>query len=542
LLTEGTIVLRWLGVLLCTLVLNAQEVRLQVLTTSDLHGQILPQDSYTLQPANRGWARVASLVRGLRAANPQTLLVDCGNATQGEPIDYVWSRLRPDLPEPSMAIMNSLGCNAMVPGSLEFAQGIGPMRAIEDQAQFPWLAANVESADGRRLFTPYVKLEVGGVQVAILGLSAGPWAGMAPAAAEGSGTALVFRDPVATAKALVPALRDKEKADVVLVALHGGPGQGPCSGEDALAGCLAAQVPGIDLILSSHALPGVAADHDGVPVLQAGAGGQSVGVADLVLRKGARGHWELASRRTRLLTPGADTDPAVLELTAPLRAATETYLNTYATSLAVDLDGRWSRMEDTPLMNLLHTVARQASGAQITALPSPGSRLFIPKGTTSVRQFYALQPEDARLARIRVTGRQLRLYLEHSARFFNFSHTPDLYNRGVDPANFDTLGGCSYVLDISRPPGARVVELEVDNKPVRDDQAFTLGLPLARLGRGGFMEAIGWNGQPEFLSPGLFRNQILEYVLARGTLSPAGSDHWHIIPALDRERVLAQQP
>ena len=121
---------RWLTILLCALGLNAQEVRLQVLTTTDVHGTILAQDSFTLQPANQGWARLATAIRGLRAANGNTVLVDCGDATQGEPINYVWSHLNPKLPEPSMAIMNSLGYSAMVVGGLEFDQGLTRLRAI----------------------------------------------------------------------------------------------------------------------------------------------------------------------------------------------------------------------------------------------------------------------------------------------------------------------------------------------------------------------------------------------------------------------------
>jgi len=146
------------------------------------------------------------------------------------------------------------------------------------------------------------------------------------------------------------------------------------------------------------------------------------------------------------------------------------------------------------------------------------------------------------MARIRVTGRQVRAYLEHAARFYDFSHNPELFNKSVDPADFDTLGGCSYVLDISRPVGQRVVSLQVEDRPVKDDQSFTLGLPTSRLARGGYLEAIGWSGQPEFTAAGPFRNQLLEYVLARTTLAPAGTEHWHIVPALDRERVLAQEP
>jgi 2',3'-cyclic-nucleotide 2'-phosphodiesterase/3'-nucleotidase len=528
-----------MAVLLCALALNAQEARVQVLMTADLHGHVLPQDSYTLQPANHGWARLATLIRGLRSANPHTLAVDCGDATQGEPINYLWSRSGSKGPEPGMAIMNSLGYQAMVVGGQDLDRGLDQARAVEEQALFPWLAANVTLASGgQRAFTPYLKLDLGGVQVAVLGLAAVPHPAAAPAG-------LTFQDPVAVAKALVPVLREREKVDMVVVAVHGGPLKGDCSGpDDNVAACLAAKVPGIDLILAGRSRQMLATEVNGVPVLQVGQGGQALGVAEFGFTR-RRGRWERTSRQARVLQPGPDTrpDPQVLDLTAPLRSAAETYLNTFATSLASDLDGRWARMEDTPLMHLLHTVARQASGAQITALAAPGSHIFIPRGVTSVRQFYALCPGDQRLARIRVTGRQLRAYLEQAGRFFSFSHSADLFNRALDPEDFDTLDGCTYAMDISRPPGQRVVDLKVQGQPVKDDQAFTLGLLTSRLaGSGGYLEAMGWGGRADYVTPMPFRNYLLDYVLTRPTLAPAAGDNWRIIPALDRERVLAQQP
>jgi 2',3'-cyclic-nucleotide 2'-phosphodiesterase/3'-nucleotidase len=528
-----------MAVVLCALALEAQDARVQVLMTADLHGHVLPQDSYTLQPANQGWARLATLVRGLRAGNAQTLAVDCGEATQGEPINYVWSRFNRQAPEPTMAIMNSLGYQAMVVGAQDLDRGLEQARAVEEQALFPWLAANVVlTPGGQRAFTPYLKLDLGGVSAAVLGLAAVPNPAAVP-------PGLAYQDPVAVAKALVPVLREKEKVDLVVVAIHGGPLRGDCSGlDDNPVACLATQVPGIDLILAGRSRQALATEVKGVPVLQVGQGGQALGVAEFAFNR-RHGRWEKASRQVRVLAPGPDTrpDPQVLDLTASLRAATETYLNTFATSLGVDLDGRWARMEDTPLMRLLHTVARQASGAQITALATPGARIFIPRGVTSVRQFYALCPSDQRLARIRVTGRQLRAYLEQAARFYSFSHSPDLFNRAVDPEDYDTLDGCTYALDISRNPGQRVVDLKVQGQPVKDDQTFTLGLPARRLtGAGGYLEAMGWSGRPDFLTPVPFRNYLLDYVLSRPTLSPAAGDTWRIIPALDRERIVAQQP
>ena len=87
----------WLGILFVALGLQAQEARIQILGTTDLHGHLVAQDTFTLQPANQGWAKVATLIRQQRALNPNTLLVDCGDTLQGEPVNYVRKLLRPDL-------------------------------------------------------------------------------------------------------------------------------------------------------------------------------------------------------------------------------------------------------------------------------------------------------------------------------------------------------------------------------------------------------------------------------------------------------------
>lgn len=534
---------RLLLILLCSLVLNAQDVRLQVVATSGLQGRIQARDPFTLQPAALGWAAVATLVRSLRAQNPNTLLLDCGNTLAGDPANYVRNRLRPDLPEPSVAVMNALGYHAMTVGAREYDFGFKVLRGVEELAQFPFLSANtIFVSTGKGAFTPYVKVAIEGLQVAILGLTAASTPrGLDP----GNLVDLAFQDPVATARNLIPKLRDKEKADLVIVALHGGLAKTPCDplGPNPIQ-CLAEQVPGIDLIVAGNGAPGQVSKVAGVPVLQMGPLGEAVGVADLRVRK-ERFHWKVESAQLRLEQPRPDTppDPQVLEATAALRAETEAYLDTYATSLAVDLDGRWSRMEDTALVQLLHTVLRRATGAQLTAVPSPGSRIFIPKGPTSVRQFFALAPDEDRIARIRITGAQLRAYLENAARFYNFSFEPDLYNREVDPRDFDLLSGVTYSLDLGKPEGQRVATLTYRNEPVKDDQAFTLALLASRLsGRGGYREAADLTGAPEMISATTLRHALLEYVLSKPTLAVATVDNWRTIPYLDRARVLAQQP
>src|SRR5215210_8040599 len=64
-----------------------------VLSTTDLHGNVLPVDYYTNKPDARGLAKAATIIRQARKENPQgTLLVDSGDTIQGTPLEYFHNR------------------------------------------------------------------------------------------------------------------------------------------------------------------------------------------------------------------------------------------------------------------------------------------------------------------------------------------------------------------------------------------------------------------------------------------------------------------
>lgn len=528
----------WLGIFLSALVIQAQEARIHVLGTTDTHGRVAAVDTFSLQPAALGWSKLATLIRRHRAENPATVLVDCGDTLQGEPLNYVANVLRRDLPEPAVAILNALGCAAMVVGNHDFDFGMDTLRGVEKQARFPFLCANAVDPRGRPAFPTHTILTVAGVRVALVGLTT---AGVGWMTEAGNAGDLSFRDPVATARELVPRLRERERADVVIALIHAGLGTvGGRPDDEHAALRLADQVPGIDAIFAGHSHQAVQMEHKGVPILQAHAQAQALAVLDLDLRK-EKGRWRVVASSGHLERPDLATpeDPEPLALTAELRAATDRYLDTAATQLLVDLDTRWSRMEDTGVMQLLHQVQRQATGAQLSAAACPGPRTFIPRGPTSVRQFWALAPYENRLARIRVTGDQLRRYLEQAARHYTYSWEPELYNRAVPFFNFDTVDGVGYALDLGKPPGSRVQNLTWQGQPVKPDQTFTLAITTYRLrGGGGYMAAMGFTGPPELVTRDTLRNLLLAQVLSRETLNPRPTHTWRTIPYLDRERVL----
>ncbi|HTL98743.1 MAG TPA: metallophosphoesterase, partial [Holophagaceae bacterium] len=225
------------------------DTTVRVLTTTDVHGHVMPQDTFTLKPENQGWAKLATLIRQAREGRTNTLLVDCGDELQGEPLDYVRTVLHPDQPEPAIAIMNALGYAAMAVGNHEYNFGLANLRGAEKQAAFPFLSANtLDARTGRPAFKPYVIYKAGTLTIAIVGFTT-PWIPNWEEPANYAG--LRFEDIVATAKTIIPKLRAKEKADLVIVAMHSGLGKvdGRVGDENA-ALRLADEVPGIDAILT----------------------------------------------------------------------------------------------------------------------------------------------------------------------------------------------------------------------------------------------------------------------------------------------------
>ena len=245
-------------------------------------------------------------------------------------------------------------------------------------------------------------MNIGGATVIIVGFTT---PGIPKWEEPGNYAGMAFQDIVESAKVPIPRLREKEKADVIIVTMHSGLGALPGQiGDENCALRLADQVPGIDLILTGHTHAPISTQHKGIPILQAAAHGRALAVVDLTLQKN-QGRWRVVASQGRLVQPAADTpqDPQVLELTAALRTATETYLNT-ATNLLTDLmaAGAWGHA-------LAQSFTPSSAVTGLSSAVSWTSPHLHSAGPTSIRQFYSLQPYETRW-RIRITGRQPPLH------------------------------------------------------------------------------------------------------------------------------------
>ena len=214
------------------------EQHLVVLNTNDTHGH--PVAFYDYPASNQGGipARV-TFVEQVRAANPNVLVVDAGDLNTGRPESNFFNA------EPDILGFNMVGYDLMAMGNHEFDHNFAIMQEQITLSEFPWLCANVKTADGKLIenVEPYIIKEYGTFKVAIIGLMDKRTSETGnPENIEG----LVFEDEVETANKLVPMLL--KKADIVIAVVH----MGLYSDETKGSKRLAAEVPGIAMIVDGH--------------------------------------------------------------------------------------------------------------------------------------------------------------------------------------------------------------------------------------------------------------------------------------------------
>ncbi|MFW5668942.1 MAG: bifunctional metallophosphatase/5'-nucleotidase, partial [Acetivibrio ethanolgignens] len=137
--------------------------KISIIHTNDTHGRLLDSDEYG---ASWGFAKIATLVKETKAANPNTLVLDAGDAFQGMPIINI-SKGKGLIP-----ILEAVGYDAMTMGNHEFDFGLAALQDLEkSMTKIPMVTANIYKTTGGRAFTQYTIKNVGGVKVGIFGLT-----------------------------------------------------------------------------------------------------------------------------------------------------------------------------------------------------------------------------------------------------------------------------------------------------------------------------------------------------------------------------------
>ena len=516
----------------------ATTVKITLLETSDVHGVIYPYDYFKDAPANGGLAQLSTLIKGVRADNPNTLLLDDGDNQQGTPLTYYFNKVDTTSPNPMIAAMNIMGYDAMTLGNHEFNYGLSVIDKARSESKFPWLSANIYKEDGTNYFTPYIVKTVAGVKIGILGLTTKNipnWE--VPATIKG----LVFKDTVEEAQKWVKILKDTEKVDLVVLLAHEGFEKDIDTGKDLGTSienqcyAIATTVPGIDVMLTGHthlSIPGKTLN--GVLVMQPKNAGVEICKADITMEQTDTG-WKVATKTgTNLpVTSATVADQAILDATKTQHEAAINYMKQPLGEATGDFPGATSRTEDSAIVDLIQKVQMKYANTDLSlAAMLPGVAPSFKSGPLTVRDMYSLYIYENTLFAISVTGQQIKDELEWSASYFNtydYSKTAtSLINSNVPGYNYDMLQGADYVIDITKPVGQRISGLIYHGKPMDMTATYTLALNNYRAGGGGFL---GFKGAPiVYQSSDEIRNLMIQYVKDAGKIDPTVDDNWHLVP------------
>lgn len=541
---------------------------LTVMGSTDLHGNLFNWDYYLDREFDDyahddvGIAKISTLVNDVRAAvgRHRTLLLDAGDTIQGTPLAYYYAKVEPITRgahvHPMAAAMNAIGYTAAALGNHEFNYGLPVLRTFERQLEFPLLAANaLDVGTGLPAFEPYVVKTVwrtGGppLRVGILGLT-NP--GIAVWDREHVDGVLTFPGLVEQALHWVPEIR--RRSDLVVVVAHSGADLSSSLGDQVpfpenCSELLAETVPGIDAILVGHAhveIPSriVTNKVTGRPVLLTEPlyWGKRLSVMEFDLRHD--GQWKLEASRSSVLSSATVLeDPRIVRLLRHDHERVVSYVNARIGTCAAAMSASRSRFEDTPALRFINHVQAleiaKSTSLPVVSLCAPFNRAAaIPAGEVSLRDVAGLYIFDNTLVGVRMTGGQLRDFLEESARYFRQVGGPGPFSAGqvsadVPDYNFDIAHGLSapltYDVDIARPVGSRIVGLSYDGEPVSDSAEFAVAVNNYRQAGGGDFPHIAsapvlHNQQQEI------RQLLIDWVKAAGVLDPAaftGTD-WRLV-------------
>lgn len=566
---------------------SKKRVRLTVLGTTDLHGNVYNWDYFKNAEFDDsahndiGLAKVATLIKAMRKQRKgePILTLDAGDTIQGTPLAYYYAKVDPitgGATHPMARAMNLVKYDAAALGNHEFNYGLDTLRTFEDQLDFPLLGANaVDWSTGLPVFPPYFikTFKVGGgrtLKVGILGLTNPGIAIWDKANVDGK---VKFPGLVEQAKKFVPKLKAKG-CDLVIVSAHSGATTSSSYG-DALpypenaSSLVAEQVPGVDAILVGHAHVEIAQQFvrnkkTGQQVLlcEPSYWGRRLAVMDLIVQetytKRGKLKWVLVASGSQVLNSNTvDEDTKVAAAVQEQHDTVVDYVNSVVGTSAEAMSAARAVVEDVPIIDFVNYVQADAVKAGLSgddaALPvlsiaAPFNRAAsFPAGDVTVRDVAGLYIYDNTLLGVRVTGAEVKAYLEFSARYFKqvsgagpftmdqvTNAVTDTAPNGTPDYNYDAVAGLdaplTYDIDISQPVGSRILNLAYDGTPVGDDQQFAMAVNNYRQSGGGGFPAVStapvvYNRQNEI------RQLLIDWVTEHGTIDPAAfaSVDWRLV-------------
>jgi len=461
-----------------------KKVEFSILATSDIHGYLFPTSYRNPDFSQLGLSKLASIIQKKRQDKP-ILLIENGDFIQGSPLTFYHQKFFADQPNPMIAAANHLKYDAAIFGNHEFNYGLGTLKDVMAQSNFPWLAANIYGDNEKHLGKPYIIKEIDGVKIALLGVTTHfvtLWE--EPSNIQG----LQFKDAYESAKQWVKIIRETEEIDLLVLCYHGGFERDLETGELAEAdtgenqGYKMSEIEGVDILITGHQHRELATILNGKSVIQPGTKGICMAEIQVTLQFDQDSNMIGLHHEPSLIyvDDSTETDEDTCVQALPLQTQLESWLDEPIGSVNGNMlieDPFEARLADNPYVEFINNIQLQISGAQIS-----GTALFHnEKGgfghQVTMRDIMNNYIYPNTLKVLLLSGNDIRLALEQCATYFevvdgNIVVNPEFLVPKAQPYNYDMWEGIDYEFTVSNPVGERVTKLLWNNEPMSMTEEF----------------------------------------------------------------------
>lgn len=555
-----------------------------VLSTTDMHGRAASKDVATGKEDINSMPRVATAVEAVRESFGDSMLViDNGDTIQGNLLAQYAINYKIDVINPMVSAMAYIGYDVWTMGNHEFnflpnqrdtqvlfaeKEGIsclsGNVTLLEDGLNVHGDKAKA----GEPFYQPYeiftFKFNDGlKAKVAVIGLGNAANANwdLATNYPNLSFSSLENKDGILANEIdkWVNVVRNKEKADIVIVAVHSGLGSADSFSLESQTLMAAQATSGVDLIICGHdhqANITVTKNSVGEDVTIVNGGGKALTESILTIdyEKGKVTDVSIDSSLTSLdsVTPD-ETLSQMME---------EWYNETYqwASAPIGSFDNGWNNfkaeaegmsnndmiLSQTALMDFIHKAqiwctwqSEGVEGATVSfASPVFGTNAnkelsFVPAdgdtiSTLELSKLYRYS--NNLLCAVELTGQELYNWMNCVANMYSIKDGKVSMGDGVSIYGLDTFYGVDYEIDPSKENDSKLVKAEINGVDVREISSVKVALNSYRLSGGyGFAEATGKSEADCFWTASQYLGsdrapvptQIGEYVKAMGVVSPS---------------------
>ena len=458
--------------------------KLKILFTSDIHGYISPYSYSNNKLEEQGLARLSKYIKDNKDDN--TLLIDNGDILQGSPLTYYHHLYNEDNINPIALVYNHLGYDYFNIGNHDFNYGQDVLSKFINDIDCECITGNIKG--NNTLENNYKIININDKKIGLIGVTNDyipNWE------IPDNILNLEFINSYEYTKDTTRYLKEVINVDYIIVVYHGG-FEKNFDGSDLLIqapdNCgykMISEIEGIDLLLTGHQHRSFIDKINNTYIVQPTCNGKELIDIEIDL--------DTKVVDAKIIKAIYEIDTKVMSIIEELEKNTQVWLDQPLGSIkdqdCLVKDEINARINGHPVINFLNQIQLQHYNADISAM----SLFNDAKGfnqTITTRDVVSTYVYPNTLQLIEITGKQLKEYLEHAARYFDIRDNKVVVSDAFmipKPIHYeyDMIMGINYTVKVSNNIGQRIIEMKYKDTVVKDNDKFKMVINNYRYSGGG---------------------------------------------------------